>query len=145
MIKEMGMDDVLDVSLMEEEIFTIPWSKEDFIESIRDKNNLYLVAFVDGRLGGYCGYRSVLDEAYICNVAVKKEFRRKNIGKSLLTSLIARGKERGIQGFTLEVRFSNEGAIKLYEGLGFVSAGIRKDFYTKPQEDAIIMWLKDKQ
>jgi ribosomal-protein-alanine N-acetyltransferase len=59
----------------------------------------------------------------------------------MLKALIEKGLARGITSFTLEVRSSNEPAIRLYESLGFERAGIRKDFYTKPKEDAVIMWL----
>ena len=58
----------------------------------------------------------------------------------MLTELLEQGKKRGIAHFTLEVRISNTGAIHLYEGLGFASAGVRKNFYDRPKEDAMIMW-----
>jgi ribosomal-protein-alanine N-acetyltransferase len=93
-------------------------------------------------VAGYCGFWGILDEGYIYNVAVKKEFRRRHIGYLMLKTLLDDSAGRGITSFTLEVRYSNAAAIKLYEALGFVRAGVRKDFYTKPKEDAVIMWLK---
>ena len=95
---------------------------------------------MDGLIAGYCGCYGVAGEGYIYNVAVGKNYRRQGIGFRLLQDLIEAAKSRGIESLTLEVRKSNLPAIKLYKKLGFVEAGIRKDFYTKPLEDAIIMW-----
>ena len=60
----------------------------------------------------------------------------------MLEALMERGRERGIERYTLEVRVSNEPAIRLYHRLGFEDAGIRKNFYEKPSEDALIMWTR---
>jgi ribosomal-protein-alanine N-acetyltransferase len=60
----------------------------------------------------------------------------------MLKELIKRAQDIGITAISLEVRCSNAAAISLYKRLGFESAGIRKDFYSKPKEDAVIMWLK---
>ena len=83
----------------------------------------------------------VAGEGNIYNVAVKKEYRGRYIGKEMMRELLYLSKQRGITSFTLEVRAGNEPAISLYRSLGFEPAGIRKDFYTGPKEDAVIMWL----
>lgn len=136
----MSKADLEEVYQIEKESFQDPWSKNSFIEAISNKNNIYLVAIVDGLIAGYCGCYGVAGEGYIYNVAVGKNYRRQGIGFRLLQDLIEAAKSRGIESLTLEVRKSNLPAIKLYKKLGFVEAGIRKDFYTKPLEDAIIMW-----
>lgn len=141
LFRYMKEEDLEQVLYIEEETFSDPWTYEDFASSFRDGNNQYLVAEVDGTIAGYCGYWGVAGEGNIYNVAVKKEFRRQKIGYQMLIILINLAKSRGITALTLEVRQSNEAARRLYEQLGFTEAGIRKDFYTKPKEDAVIMWL----
>ncbi len=140
-IRRMTEADLAEVCEIENETFSDPWSEEDFRNSLQDDKNDYLVAEIDGIIAGYCGFWGVVGEGDIFNVAVKKEYRRQRIGETMLKALIEKGVTRGITSFTLEVRISNEPAIRLYEALGFERAGIRKDFYTKPKEDAVIMWL----
>ena len=74
------------------------------------------------------------------NIAVKAEYRRCGIAEALIYRMVQDCRERGIQAMTLEVRVGNEPAIQLYRKMGFCSVGIRKNFYQKPTEDAIIMW-----
>jgi ribosomal-protein-alanine N-acetyltransferase len=138
----MTQEDLSEVCAIEQETFSDPWSSEDFLSSLNEVNNGYLIAEVDGKVIGYCGYWGIAGEGYIYNVAVKKEFRNQRIGYQLLKTLLLESVGRGITSFTLEVRSSNEAAIHLYETLGFERAGLRKDFYSKPKEDAVIMWLK---
>ena len=141
-IRGMVENDVSEVCFIERESFSTPWSEEDFRSSLREENNEYLVAEVDHKIAGYCGYWGIAGEGYIYNVAVKKEIRGNRIGYQMLKRLLENSGSRGIASFTLEVRTSNQPAIRLYESLGFERAGIRKDFYSKPKEDAVIMWLK---
>lgn len=140
LIRNMTETDLDQVCKIEQVTFTDPWSKTSFLESISDSNNYYLVAELDGSIVGYCGYYGVAGEAYIYNVAVGKDFQRQGIGYLMLDELIKQATGRGITSMTLEVRESNQPAIGLYERLGFTQEGIRKDFYTKPIENAIIMW-----
>lgn len=141
-IRRMEEKDLVEVLRIEEETFSDPWTMKDFSDSFHNQNNTYLVAEVDGKLAGYCGYWGIAGEGYIYNVAVAKEFRRQRIGYTMLRALLDEAKEKGIEAITLEVRRSNLPAIRLYESLGFQDVGIRKDFYSKPTEDAVIMWLR---
>ncbi len=134
--------DLSEVCAIEQETFSQPWNQEDFRSSLYNPNNGYLVAEVEGNVIGYCGYWGIAGEADICNVAVSKEFRRQQIGLQMLKDLIKIATDKGIASFTLEVRSSNEAAIRLYQSLGFIQEGLRKDFYSKPNEDAVIMWLR---
>ena len=124
----------------------MPWSQKIYETTLANKDTLYLLAeedTPDGKvLVGMCGLQNILGEADISNVAVKQEFRRQGIAEKLLGRLLEEGRRQGIYAFTLEVRSSNEAAIKLYEKYGFVTEGIRKRFYEKPVEDALIMWLR---
>lgn len=142
LIRQMMEEDLSEVCAIEQNSFSDPWCEEDFRSSLQEANNGYLVAVINGIIVGYCGYWGIVDEGYIYNVAVKKEFRKHKIGYQMLKTLLFDSLDRGITSFTLEVRASNEAAIRLYESLGFERAGIRRDFYSKPNEDAVIMWLK---
>lgn len=140
MIRRMEEKDIPQVYAIEEETFSMPWSKKAFEESISYYHTLFLVAELDGEIAGYCGCYQSLEEAEITNVAVKRQLRGHGIGRRLLEELMRMGKEQGAFAYTLEVRISNQAAIHLYEKLGFTSFGIRKNFYEKPKEDAMIMW-----
>jgi ribosomal-protein-alanine N-acetyltransferase len=141
-IRKMTEADLPEVCAIEQDIFSQPWSEEDFRNALKDSNNCYLVAVIDKIVIGYCGYWGIAGEGDIYNVAVKEDLRGQKIGFRMMTELINEAKSRGIASLTLEVRISNLAARHLYETLGFEAAGIRKDFYSKPKEDAVIMWLK---
>lgn len=140
-LKESDLDQMI---YIEENTFSDPWTREDFDLASQKEGNLYLVGEIDGQVVGYVGCWGILDEGYIYNVAVDEIHRRKGIAHQLLQEVIRQMTKRGITSMTLEVRVSNLAAIALYESLGFVKAGIRKDFYGKPVEDAVIMWLDSK-
>ena len=139
-IRRMEEGDLDQVCAIEEETFSMPWSRKSFQDTISYYHTLFLVAELDGEIAGYCGCYQSLEEAEITNIAVRRQLRGHGIGKSLLMELMRLGKEQGAFAYTLEVRVSNQAAIHLYESLGFVSFGIRKNFYEKPREDAMIMW-----
>ena len=139
-IRPMASDDLDEVMEIEKVSFSVPWTKSDFEDSINKQMALYLVAVMDERIVGYCGLWGVIDEGQINNVAVSKEYRGRKIGFKMLTELLSKGNDMGLEAFTLEVRTSNMPAIALYKKLGFEEAGIRKNYYTAPREDALIMW-----
>ena len=142
-IRKMTKEDVPAAALLEQECFSEPWSEDAYLRTLADENAIYLVAETeDKELAGMCGLLDILGEGDISNVAVAESFRRQGIGESMLTELLKLGKERGITAFTLEVRASNEAAIGLYGKFGFVSEGRRKNFYKKPEEDALILWKR---
>lgn len=145
-IRLMAEEDVESVSNIEMQLFSKPWTKQDFLNSMSDRHNIYLVAENDQcEVVGYCGIWGVLDEGQITNVAVRPEEQGIGIGYKMLQELISIGRNEGLSQFTLEVRVSNEKAIRLYQKLGFEEEGIRKEFYDKPVEDAIIMWLREQE
>lgn len=141
-IRKMQKDDVDQMTAIEAISFSQPWSKKLFEEAINHENLLFLVAEIDGIIAGYCGLYMVLDEGNVINVAVEENFRNQHIAMNLLVKLLDEGSKRGIKAFTLEVRQHNVLAIHLYEKLGFQSVGIRKNFYEKPIENAVIMWKR---
>lgn len=141
-IREMTEEDVPFVCEIEEATFSMPWKADDFIDMIRRDNLTYLVAELDGTIIGGAGFRNVLGDGEITNVAIKSAHRGRGYGKILVRELLKKGREMGADEFTLEVRVSNTPAIKLYESLGFKSEGVRPGFYEKPREDAMIMWIR---
>ncbi len=131
---------------IEKEVFSMPWSREAFVDSLKNPDVFYLAAMVQGELAGYCGFFQSFEEAEITGVAVAPAWQSQGIGSRMLEELIRRGEERGVSRYILEVRRSNEKAIGLYEKYGFERAGLRRGFYEKPKEDALIMILdKEKQ
>ncbi len=134
--------DLTEVCRLEEETFSMPWHRQDFADMIEQDHLLYIVAIFDKIIVGGCGLREIVGEGEITNVAISSEYRNQGFGAKMLAYLLKEGCEMGITAFTLEVRRSNAAAIHLYEKLGFTAEGIRKDFYEKPCEDAVIMWKR---
>lgn len=142
-IRRMSGDDVPAVTALEREYFSQPWSENAYLSALANENATYLVAeAADGSLVGMCGLLNILGEGDISNVTVREDFRRQGVAECMLTKLLREGKEQGITAFTLEVRASNEAALRLYEKFGFVCEGRRKNFYEKPREDALILWKR---
>jgi ribosomal-protein-alanine N-acetyltransferase len=94
----------------------------------------------DHPVAGFCAFWLVFDEIHINNVAVRPQFRGRGIGTTLMHHVLAEGRELGARRATLEVRASNEAARRLYERLGFYVAATRRNYYTNPVEDALILW-----
>ncbi len=141
-IRTMNEEDLPSVHEIECSIFSKPWSAADFLDSIKNRRNIYLVVEEQDEIAAYCGLWGVAGEGQIYNVAVKQALRGRGIGCFMLSALIELGRKQGLGTFTLEVRVSNLAAIALYRKLGFKDAGVRKNFYNAPAEDALIMWLK---
>lgn len=142
-IRRMTWLDVEEVTKVEEASFSIPWTKEAFMnEMLRNEQAIYFVAVHDKRVVGFVGVWQIVDEGHITNIAVLPEFRGQGIGNQLLAELVAFAKSKGLVGLTLEVRVSNIGAQKLYEQFGFMQAGRRRRYYQDNNEDAYIYWAK---
>lgn len=139
-IRDMQELDLDQVCAIEEQIFSQPWSRQDFLDSVKNDTHIYLVAEQDGIIMGYCGMWGIAGEGQITNVAVAPQFHRQGVAKKLFRVFLEKGKQMGLTVFTLEVRTSNLPAIQLYKKFGFKEAGIRKKFYELPKEDALIMW-----
>ena len=141
----MSEGDIKQVAAIEKEIFSLPWSEKSFLDSLKNENTVYIVAEIKDEIVAYCGAYISFEEADISNVAVKKNFRRKNVAENMLNKLFYECGKKGVSDITLEVRETNVPAISLYEKLGFEEAGIRKNFYEKPVENALIMWKHDQK
>lgn len=126
---------------IERQCFHAPWNQMALREELYQEGSLFLVAEQDGQTLGYVGCQTVLDEGYITNVAVHPDARRRGVAQALLCALHERAETCGLSFVTLEVRVSNAPAIALYEKAGYISVGVRKDFYRDPKEDAVLMTL----
>lgn len=139
-IREMTINDIDGVFEVEKNCFEDFWSKQSFIDEIKNNNARYLVAQKDSKIVGYIGIWLIIDEGHITNVAVHSDYRGLKIGNELLKEMVNLCKKNNIVAMTLEVRKSNEIAQNLYKKYGFKMAGIRKEYYSDNREDAIIMW-----
>lgn len=142
MIRRMEARDVEQVGANEAVCFSMPWSEQAFHDLLTKKEAIYLVAEVDGQIVGHCGVLDIAGEGEIMNVAVRPEYRSRKIGQQMLEALLTEGKKAGMTAFTLEVRAGNLPAVHIYEKAGFVTEGVRRGFYEKPKEDALIMWKR---
>ena len=127
------------IAALERECFSTPWSEAMLTEVLFDSQASFIVAeSEEGGVLGYAGLQVVLDEGYIDNIAVEPNARRHGVADELL-DVFCRFGEANLAFLTLEVRASNAPAIALYRKHGFEEAGRRKNYYTKPTEDAVIM------
>ncbi len=139
LIRLMEPGDISSVAELERQIFSQPWSEKALAESLEQDYYIFLIAEASGEVAGYMGLYRVLDEGDVTNVAVAQQYRRQGIGQALLTEMLRLLQEKGTVLVNLEVRAGNEGAIALYEKMGFQIIGCRKNFYEKPVEDGILM------
>lgn len=141
-IREIQPQDVNAVTALEESCFSMPWKRHDFEEILTNPDRIYLVAECDEGIVGGCMLTMIAGEGDISNVAVSEVYRGQHIATSLMQKMLSYGEEKGICDFTLEVREQNHIALRLYEHVGFVSVGIRPNFYEKPKDNAVIMWRR---
>ena len=140
-IRQAKGEDARQVAEVEKACFSTPWSYESLKHDIRENERaIYMAAEIDGKICGYAGLWKIIDEGHITKVAVLPEYRRRGIAGAMLKALVQEASQQGIERFTLEVRAGNEAAKKLYAGLGFLEAGVRKGYYEDNGEDALIMW-----
>ena len=132
-------EDLDQVMEIEDKVFPDPWTKEGFFTFLIRKDSMFLVVEEKGKIIGYLGSLMVLDESDILNIAVTPERQKEGIGRFMLESLFRLSYGCGIRFVHLEVRESNETAIRLYERCGFQRDGLRKDYYTEPRENAVLM------
>ena len=144
-IRRMLLEDIGKVAMIEKECFSLPWSEKAFEESLAQTYAIFFVAELKNTgecekgIAGYVGVYHIGEECDITNVAVSPTYRRRGVATELLKAVEEYALTQNVQSVTLEVRESNTPAIKLYESLQYENIGIRKNFYEKPTENAIIM------
>ena len=134
-IQKLTPDYVSAVAAIEKRCFSNPWNETAINAELENHCSEIYIALVDGTTAGYANIYTVLDEMDIVRVAVLPEYRRQGIAAEILKTVLAEK-----QGTVyLDVRESNHPAISLYKSLGFVDTGVRKNYYTNPTENAILM------
>jgi ribosomal-protein-alanine N-acetyltransferase len=138
-LDEADLDQVLEV---EEASFTNPWTRQMFLWELQNVGVSYgyVLRTPEWPVAAFCTIWVVLDEIHVNNIAVRPECRGGGVGRALLEFVLRLGAGLGARKATLEVRRSNVAALKLYERLGFAVAGVRKNYYANPVEDALVLW-----
>jgi [ribosomal protein S18]-alanine N-acetyltransferase len=141
-LEALTRENIDDVLAIEEAAFTNPWTRAMYLAELENTTVSYcfLARDANRRAVGFCSFWRVLDELHINNLAVLPDLRRTGIGSMLLEFALQKGLELGARRATLEVRRSNEAARLLYERFGFSVAGVRLAYYSKPIEDALVLW-----
>jgi ribosomal-protein-alanine acetyltransferase len=139
-IRRLELQHLAAIEEIERRSYPTPWSRSMFAGELAKPASICLGAFDEEQLVGYMIISRYVDAWHVMNVAVDLEQRRRGIATMLLDRLFESTDDGTRRGYTLEVRVSNEGAIKLYEEAGFRARGIRRGYYTDNREDALIMW-----
>ena len=140
--RRLELRDLGEIERIERRSYPTPWSRSMFASEIAKPSSICLGAFdaETEELLGYLIISRYVDAWHVMNVAVRPDRRRQGIASLLMNRLFDLTSGRSRRGYTLEVRVSNTGAIKLYEQLGFRPRGVRRGYYTDNREDALIMW-----
>ncbi|WP_424767966.1 ribosomal protein S18-alanine N-acetyltransferase [Paenibacillus sp. sgz302251] len=141
--REMELNDIDAIIAIEQEAFTSPWTAEAFTnELINNMFARYMVMELNGEVIGYGGMWIIMDEAHVTNIAIRSDFRGQGLGDRFMRELQRTAVFLGAVKMTLEVRVSNEVAQGLYRKHGFEPSGIRPQYYSDNNEDALIMWAE---
>ena len=139
-IRRMTEEDLDSVERIEKETFPRPWTRDNYLHELtRNVAARYLVAEYEGNVIGYAGAWIIIDESHITNIAIDARYRGRGYGFQLVHALLQYLSNLGANYTTLEVRESNQAAIRLYTKLGFIKVGRRKKYYEDNQEDALIL------
>ena len=126
-------------------VYPRPWSASLFKQELASPDRVHLVAIADEAVVGHAGLMLLHDEGHVSTVAVHPDHQRGGIARRLMIALTRAAIERDMASLTLEVRTSNRAAQELYRAFGFVPAGVRRNYYTDGDEDALVMWAVDIQ
>ena len=137
-LRRLQKEDLFAVAALEELCFSQPWS-EKALSLLLGEGGIGFVCLADGEVAAYGGMMLTPWDGQITNIATHPKHRRHGYGHLVTEALLKTAEESGAEEVSLEVRASNEGAIALYRGLGFETAGVRKGFYQNPREDALVM------
>ena len=141
-LRRLALRDLAAIESIERRSYPTPWSRSMFASELAKPSSICIGAFDadDGALVGYIIIARYVDAWHVMNIAVDPDHQRRGVATMLLEQLLDVTADDGQRGYTLEVRVSNQGAIRLYERFGFRPRGIRRAYYTDNREDALIMW-----
>lgn len=138
-MKEADLDAIMQI---EPHIYSHPWSRGNFVDSLASGYSAWVLLDHDTIIG-YALMMCVLDEAHLLNLSIAKAYQKQGLGRLLLEHMIAQAKQQAAANMFLEVRTSNTPAITLYENMGFNEMAIRRGYYpaSHGREDAVLMGL----
>ena len=139
-IRPLDLADLNAIESIEQRAYPTPWSRSMFASELAKPTSICLGAFDGSDLVGYVINSRYVDAWHVMNVAVDPDHQRRGVATALLERLFELTRDDERRGYTLEVRVSNDAAIRLYEQLGFEARGVRRGYYTDNREDALIMW-----
>ena len=131
------------VSAIDELAYSHPWSGAAWRTELAGDDRRHLVAMIGNRVVAHAGTLRQLDELHVTTVATHPDHRGRGLATRLLVDLLRAGIADGAAAATLEVRASDRGAQRVYSRLGFAPAGVRPAYYSRPTDDAVIMWLHE--
>lgn len=141
-IREMKRSDANNVIEVEKATYTAPWPIDIFLQELSENQHAhYYVVEIDGRIVGFAGMWLVIDDAQITNIAITPRYRGHKLGEKVFLYTIEQAMRMGAKRLSLEVRTTNTVAQRMYRKFGLVPGGVRKNYYTDNQEDAIVMWV----
>ncbi|GGK00816.1 putative ribosomal-protein-alanine acetyltransferase [Lentibacillus kapialis] len=141
-IRQMKLSDVDAVLEVEKSTFLAPWPRDIIVRELTDNDYAhYCVLVIDHQIVGYAGMWHVIDDAQVTSIAITPAFRGRKLGQTLFLHLLEKAIKMGAKRLSLEVRVTNTVAQRMYRKFGLVPGGIRKNYYTDNQEDAIVMWV----
>ena len=139
-IRRLAYADLPGVLSIERRAFVTPWSMAMFVLELSKASGICLAAYAGGSLRGYLVCSRYAEMWHLMNVAVEPGHQRRGVATSLITHLLS--EIEATDRVMLEVRGSNEGAIRMYRRLGFQAAGHRRRYYQDNGEDALVMELE---
>jgi ribosomal-protein-alanine N-acetyltransferase len=141
-IREMSNEDVPEILEIEKASYTMPWSATSFLSEIYSPHSITRVAEFNGTIVSYICVKKVADEGHLLNLTVHPDYRRRGIARMLFNDAIDDLLANNCRFLYLEVRVSNNVAIRMYKDLNFKIVGTRKDYYIRPTENALVMMLE---
>ena len=133
------LEQLCEVMAIEFEAYPDPWTEGMFRDEVRSPRSHFYVGYLEETLIAYGGFWLVLDEAHITSVTVREDYRGQGYGRKMVAFLLERAVGAGARLSTLEVRASNTVARNLYASMGFRPVGVRKNYYPRSGEDAVVM------
>jgi ribosomal-protein-alanine N-acetyltransferase len=142
-LRRMRPHDIDPVVVIDEAVYSRPWSAQTWRRELADAQRHHLVATRGADVVGHAGMLLVVDQVHLTTVAVAPASQGAGVATALVLELLDEALARGVDEATLEVRASDRRAQRMYSRLGFAPAGIRRRYYTDPVDDAIVMWLSE--
>lgn len=146
-IEPMREQDVPTVQVIERDIFSTPWPRNAYYRELASRNSAHYIVlrrYTEGgrepEIVGYAGMWRLYDEAHVTTIGVRRDLQHSGYGRVLFAALVQTAYDMGAKWVTLEVRTSNDNAMRMYEDFGFKVIGRRRGYYTDNGEDAIVMW-----